>query len=85
MDSRRRSQDFSRKGSMLRSRESKLGASDVLLTFGSDFSDAREDGKSRAVFGGSTGSWCRSDVRMCELWMVSGSSMRISWYLSPDF
>lgn len=59
-----RSQLFSRKGSMLRSRESRLGAKGLELTSGSRESSAREEGKSRAVFaGGAWGTWWRKLVR----------------------
>jgi len=59
-----RSQLFSRKGSMLRSRESRLGAKGLELTSGSRESSARDEGKSRAVFaGGAWGTWCRKLVR----------------------
>ena len=70
---------------MLRSRESKLGARLDVVTRGSDLREASEGGKSSADLAGSEGSWWSSEVRMWELWMVRGSSMRMSWYLRPDF
>jgi hypothetical protein len=64
MLSRSRSQVFSRKGSIERSRASKLGyrVADVLL---GDFAviSASDVGNSRAEVGACDGSWCRNDVR----------------------
>ena len=58
MLSRRRSQLFSRKGSIARSRVSKLGAKGAVDKSGLCDKLAREDGKSSAVFfGGCCGNW----------------------------
>ena len=79
MLSRRRSQVFSREGSMLRSRVSRLGASGLGEMAGSWESAEREVGKSRVFWeGGGCGRSCRKEVRRYELWIWSGSSMRMS-------
>lgn len=86
MLSRRRSQVFSRKGSMLRSRESRFGASGGRgVAFEGSEREARVGGNVRASFGGALGRLWRKDVRRCELWIVTGSSWRMSWYRRPLF
>jgi hypothetical protein len=67
MLSRRRSQVFSRKGSIERSSESKLGARGREVSEGSCSRVARLGGKLRALLGGGVGSWWRKEVRRCEL------------------
>lgn len=59
MLSRRRSQDFSRKGSIDRSRDSRLGASGAEVSSGSLSRAARLGGKVSSVFAGAEGSWWR--------------------------
>ena len=84
MVSRRRSQVFSRKGSMERSRASRLGfkgwAGNVVFV-----SEANVGGGGGVPIGGVEGSWWRSEVSRCELWTVKGSSSRMSWKRRPDF
>lgn len=80
MLSRRRSQVFSRKGSIERSRASKLGVRG--LETGEvrvEFRVEREVGDVRSEDGGGVGSWWRKLVRRWELWTVTGSSVRMSW------
>lgn len=57
MLSRSKSQVFSRKGSIERSRESKFGAREFLVVLGSWCRAARLGGNCRSVFGGCEGSW----------------------------
>jgi hypothetical protein len=85
MLSRRRSQVFSRKGSTDRSSESKFGASGKDVVRGSVRMAAKLVGNLSSSSGASEGSWWRSEVRRCELWMVRGSSTRMSWYFRPLF
>lgn len=53
--------------------------------FGSCCRAARFGGKSSSSFGATEGSWWSSEVRRCELRMVTGSSTRMSWYRRPLF
>lgn len=85
MLSRRRSQVFSRKGSTERSRESKLGARGKDVRLVSLRMLDRLAGNLSSSSGASEGSWWRSEVRRCELWMARGSSTRMSWYFRPLF
>jgi len=64
MLSRRRSQLFSRKGSMERSSDSKFGASGEEVSRGSDSRAARLTGSFKSFFAGGVGSWWRNEVRM---------------------
>jgi len=41
--------------------------------------EARVGGKVRASFGGAEGREWRKEVRRWELWIVTGSSWRMSW------
>lgn len=79
MASSRRSHVFSRKGSRLRSRCSRFGVSGGAEVLELDVSDERVGGNGRTDLGGAEGSWWSSEVRRWELWIASGSSMRISW------
>ena len=47
--------------------------------------EERFGGKVRGWEGGVVGSWWRREVRRWELWILRGSSWRMSWYLRPDF
>lgn len=77
--SRRESQVLERKGSMLRASVSKFGASGEKSVSGFDWRAEREVGSWSGSEGGLTGSWWRKVVRRCELWIVRGSSCRMSW------
>lgn len=79
MLSRSRSHVFSRKGSMERSSESRLGRRGLEVREGSDSSVARLRGRERSVLAGEEGSWCRKEVSRCELWTETGSSVKMSW------
>lgn len=78
MASRSRSQFFSRKGSMLNDRLSKLGERTLDCAMGPFLSAASEGGRSRGSDGKGDGSWWRKDVRRWELWILTGSSTRMS-------
>lgn len=79
MLSSRRSQVFSRKGSIDRSRVSKFGVNGFeFWELRVEFSEVRDVGKSSSWVGGEAGSWWRKVVRRWELWTVTGSSRRIS-------
>ena len=75
MASRRRSEDFSRKGSMLRVREVKFGAKGE----GWCGRVLREGGIVGGLEVGGEGRVCRNEVRKWELWIVRGSSSKMSW------
>lgn len=78
MLSRRRSEVWARKGSMDKARDCKLGVSGA----GATLRAWREGGRER---GGADeeeeegGRVCRYEVKRWELWMVRGSSRRMSW------
>lgn len=78
MASNNKSQFFSRNGSMLRDKLSKLGERTfdfAVILFVSAESD---DGRSSGPEGRGLGSWWRNDVRRWELWILTGSSTRMS-------
>jgi hypothetical protein len=79
MLSRRRSQFFSRKGSMLRDRLSKLGVKVEDLEKGLDSRALREGGRSVGPEVLGHCSWWMKVVIRCELWISTGSSSKISW------
>lgn len=86
MASRRESQVWVRKGSMLRERLSRLGVRGVGLVFwGEERMEEREGGSvGREVVeedeeDGERGSWWRKLVTRWELWIWRGSSTRMSW------
>lgn len=64
MLSRSRSQDFSRNGSMDKSRASRFGLRGFEKVVSEEYREASEEGKSRGLDGGGAGSWCRNDVKM---------------------
>lgn len=71
---------------MLRSRDSRLGANGGRgVAFEGRDSEASVVGNVRGSFGGAWGRLCRKEVRRWELWIVTGSSWRMSWYLRPLF
>jgi hypothetical protein len=68
MLSRRRSQVFSRKGSIERSRVSKFGVKGLeVWLLAIEVREARDEGKGSSLAGGEVGSWCRKAVRRWEL------------------
>lgn len=77
---RRVSQCFSRKGSRVSSRASRLVSRGRLGVFvvGVFVREASEGGKEGVFVGGGVGSSWRRVVRMWLLWMVTGSSVKMS-------
>lgn len=64
---------------MLNDRLSKLGDKTLDCAMAPCLSAESEGGRSRGSDGKGDGSWWRKDVRMWELWILTGSSTRMSW------
>ena len=76
MLSRRRSEVWERKGSMERARDCRFGVKGA----GAALRACKEVGsESGLVDDEDGGRVCKYEVNRCELWMVRGSSSKISW------
>ena len=78
MLSRSKSQVFSRNGSIERSSVSRLGYRGGCGVLAESVREDSVGGKERESAGGALGSWCRYEVRRCELCTTRGSSTRMS-------